>query len=158
MRMDRCDSVGHMLTRICCCWFALCMIVSAFDSTDEQMIREREKAWNAALLKIDVASTETFLSPDYFLAIADPGKPLVTVARGPWLEHLKTYFLEEMRVGEMLVRLYGDVATASYPYFQQSKLNGPGVSGDFLITDVWVKRDGVWKVAARYSSRFGSVK
>ena len=63
-----------------------------------------------------------------------------------------------MRLGEMLVRLYGDVATAAYPYFQKSKLNGPGVSGDFLVTDIWVKRDGVWKVAARYSSRFGNAK
>ena len=147
-----------MLIRICGCLFALCVTVSAFDSTDEQTIREREKAWNDALLKIDVASTEAFLSPDYFLAIAIPGKPLITVTRKQWLETLKTYFLEEMRVGEMLIRLYGDVATAAYPYFQKSKLNGPGVSGDFLVTDIWVKRDGVWKVAARYSSRFGNAK
>ena len=158
MRMGRCDSVGRMLTRICGCLFALCVTVSAFESTDEQTIREREKAWNGAILKADVAAAEPFLSSDYFLAVAVPGKPLLTVARKQWLETLKVYFLEEMKLGEMLVRVYGDVATSSYPYFQKSKPNGPGVSGDFLITDIWVKRDGVWKVAARYSSRFGNAK
>lgn len=29
--------------------------------------KRSEKAWNDAMLKLDVASAETFLSPDYFL-------------------------------------------------------------------------------------------
>ena len=134
--------------------FALCVTVSAFDSTDEQTIREREKAWNGAIFKADVASAETFLSPNYFLAIAVPGKPLVTVSRKQWLETLKVYFLEEMNLGEMLVRLYGDVATVAYKYSQKPKPNGPVSLGDALITDIWAKHDGSWKIEARYSSRF----
>jgi len=132
--------------------------VAAFDGTEEQTIRDREKTWNDALVKLDVASAETFLSPDYFLAVAVPGKPLVTTARKQWLEHLKAYSIGEMRLGEMLVRVYGDVATVAYPYFQKAKLNGQSISGDSHITDIWVKRDGEWKVAARYSSRFGMAK
>jgi Domain of unknown function (DUF4440) len=150
------DSVVRMPSRICGCLLALCVTVSAYDSTEEQTIREREKSWNDTILKRGVASAETFLSPDYFLAIAVPGKPLVTAARKQWLETLKVYSIEEMRLGEMLLRLYGDVATVAYPYFQTAKLNGQSISGDFLITDIWVKRDGSWKVAARYSSRFGT--
>ena len=138
--------------------FALCVTVSALDSTDEQTIREREKAWNSAILKADVASAETFLATDYFLVIAVPGKPLVTVSRKQWLETLKVYFLEEMNLGEMLVHFYGDVATAAYKYSQKPKPNGPVSLGDALITDIWAKRDGIWKIEARYSSRFVSTQ
>ena len=63
-----------------------------------------------------------------------------------------------MRLGEMLVRVYGDVASAAYPYFQRAKLNGEEKSDDYLITDIWVKRDGSWKIAARYYSRFGTAQ
>jgi hypothetical protein len=56
------------------------------------------------------------------------------------------------------VRVYGDVATAAYPYSQTAELNGQSISGNSLITDIWVKRDGAWKVAARYSSRFGAAQ
>ena len=147
-----------MPIRICGCLLALCVAVSAYDSTEEQTIREREKAGNGAMRNFNVASVETFLSPDYFLAVASPGKPLVTTPRKLWLEHLKVYSLEEMRLGEMLVRGYGDVASLAYPYFQRAKLNGEEKSGDYLITDIWVKRDGSWKIAARYSSRFGTAQ
>ena len=42
-----------------------------------------------------------------------------------------------------------EVAVAKTPsYFQAAKLNGENLSGNFLITDIWVKRDGAWKVAA----------
>ena len=147
-----------MRIRIIGCLLALCVTAFAYDGSDEQTIREREKAWNGAILKRDAASAETFMSPDYFLAIAVPGQPLVTVAQKPWLENLKVYVIEEMRLGEMLVRVYGNAATVAYPYFQTAKMNGQSISGDFLITGIWVKRDGVWKVAARYSSRFGAAK
>ena len=147
-----------MPIRICGCLLALCVAVSAYDGTEEQTIREREKAWNGAILKADVASAEPFLSPDYFLVVAVAGKPLVTVTRKQWLETLKVYFLEDMRLGEMLVHLYGEVATVAYKYSQTAKANGPVSLGDALITDVWVKRDGSWKVAARYSSRFGTAQ
>jgi len=133
--------------------FALCLTVSAFESTDEQTIREHEKAWNGAILKADVAAAEPFLSSDYFLAVAVPGKPLLTVSRKQWLETLKVYFLEEMKLGEMLVRIYGDVATVAYKFSQKPKPNGPVSIGDALITDIWAKRDGIWKIEARYSSR-----
>ena len=147
-----------MLIRICGCLLALCVTVAALGSTEEQTIREREKAWNNTILKADVPLAETFMSPDYFLAIGVPGKPLVKVDRKQWLETLKVYFLEEMNLGEMLVSLYGDVATVAYKYSQTAKQGGPISLGDALITDIWVKRDGVWKVTARYSSRFATTQ
>lgn len=143
-----------MLIRFLGCLLAMCVTVSAYDNTDEQTIREREKAWNNAILNADVASAEPFLSADYFLAFAAAGKPLVTVARTQWLETLKVYFLEKMNLGEMLVHVYGDVATVAYKYSQKPKPNGPVSPGEALITDIWVKRNNTWKVAARYSSRF----
>jgi ketosteroid isomerase-like protein len=143
-----------MLIRICACLLALGAAASTYGSDDEQTIRDREKAWNNAILKADVALAETFLSPDYILVRAAADQPLVTVARKQWLETLKTYFLEDMHLGEMLVHTYGDVATVAYKYSQKPMANGPVSLGDALITDIWTKHDGIWKIEARYSSRF----
>src|SRR5947209_4434023 len=102
-----------MLIRICSCLLALCWTVSAYDATEVQTIGEREQAWKSEIRKLDVQSAEAFLSPDYFLVIAVPGKPLVKVDRKQWLETLKVYYIEEMHLGEMLVSVYGDVATVA---------------------------------------------
>jgi hypothetical protein len=49
------------------------------------------------------------------------------------------------------VRLYGDIAVVLPHYRQTALVNGVPRSGEFLITDVWVKRNGTWQVVARSS-------
>jgi hypothetical protein len=42
----------------------------------------------------------------------------------------------------------------AFPHYQQTALlDGEPRSGDFLITDVWARREGNWQVVARSSIR-----
>ena len=49
------------------------------------------------------------------------------------------------------LRQYGDIAVALTEYHQDATVRGSPRSGDFLITDAWIKRDGRWQVVARSS-------
>ena len=117
-------------------------------------LMEAEQKWNECIRIRDVKCAELYLAPDYALAVAEPGKPLGQAPRAQWLAVLPDYRISEMRVGEKLVRIYDDTAVVSYPYDQQAKVRGLDVTGDFLITDVWVKRSNKWLVSLRLSSRF----
>ncbi len=115
---------------------------------------EAEQKWNECIRSRDVKCAESYLAPDYTLGIAEPGKPLFQAQRDRWLANLPEYRISEMHVGDKLVRVYDDTAVVSYPYYQQANMRGVDITGDFLLTDVWVKRSNKWQVSLRLSSRF----
>jgi hypothetical protein len=51
----------------------------------------------------------------------------------------------------MAVRDLGDVALVSLLYTQDADVEGRDRSGDFFVVDAWLRRNGVWKVKARYA-------
>ena len=53
----------------------------------------------------------------------------------------------------MTVRIYGDTAVINAQFQQNATFAGHDSSGEFLLTDVWVKRNGRWQVVARHASR-----
>lgn len=68
---------------------------------------------------------------------------------------LKQYVITDIRVGDIVVRVYGETATAAYPYYQRATSHGDDLTGDYVILDVWRKQgDNSWKISARYSTRF----
>lgn len=119
---------------------------------------EAEQKWNECIRIRDVRCTESYLAPDYTLGVAEPGTPLLRTQRDRWLANLPEYRISEMHMGDKLVRVYGDTAVVSYPYHQQANMRGVEITGDFLVTDVWVKRSNTWQVSLRLSSRFFSTK
>ena len=52
----------------------------------------------------------------------------------------------------MRVNVYGETAVMRSHYKQHATVQGKDRSGELLLTDVWVKRDGRWQVVARHSS------
>jgi len=54
---------------------------------------------------------------------------------------------------KIMVRIYGAMAVVNALFNQKATFDGQDWSGDFLITDVWVKRDSGWQVVARHASR-----
>ena len=115
---------------------------------------EAEKKWNECIRIGDVKCAESYLAPDFTLGVAEPGKPLFQAQRDRWLANLPEYCISEMHMGEKLVRVYDDTAVVSYPYHQQANMRGVEITGDFLVTDVWVKHSNKWQVSLRLSSRF----
>ena len=62
------------------------------------------------------------------------------------------YAIEDFAYEEIDVEVYGDTAVLSSRYRQTAELDGRDLSGSFLLTDVWVRRDGRWQAVRRHAT------
>jgi hypothetical protein len=62
------------------------------------------------------------------------------------------YAIEDFAYEEIDVEVYGDTAVLSSRYHQTAELDGRDLSGSFLVTDVWVRRDGRWQAVRRHAT------
>lgn len=117
-------------------------------------IEKLERQWNDAILKRDVAAAASFQADEYRLVIGAEGQPLQVIPREVWLSVLPRYAIQRHEITDMHVSIWNDVAVATLAITQVAEpLNGRDISGNFLITDVWVNRDEKWLIAERHSSR-----
>jgi hypothetical protein len=68
----------------------------------------------------------------------------------------QTVVARSYRYSDFLIRRYGEVAVVSAQYEQEASYSGVERSGRFVITDVWVQRDGRWQLTLRHSTRVAS--
>ena len=120
--------------------------------TEEQIIA-LEKQWAAAIQRQDVAAMPQFLADGYFLGIGVEGVGIRVVPKAAWLETLKSYETRSFSFDDVQVHLHGDTAVVFMLVTQQATVRGQDRSGQFVITDVWVKEPAGWRVAERHSSR-----
>jgi ketosteroid isomerase-like protein len=59
-----------------------------------------------------------------------------------------------MVLDEISVNSYGDVAIAFSSQREKSRYQGKDTSGHYQFTDVWLKRDGQWRVIASHGTAF----
>jgi ketosteroid isomerase-like protein len=120
---------------------------------DASAVLEAERQWAAAIQRRDAPAMSQFLADGYFLAIAVQGQPLAIVPRESWLRTLEVYVTHSVSLDDHHVHVYGDTAVVIMLYTQQATVAGKDRSGQFLITDIWVRTPAGWRVAERHSSR-----
>jgi ketosteroid isomerase-like protein len=103
--------------------------------------------WMEAVRRRDLALLDRVLADEYVYTASGQGR----VDRAGWLRTVSVYDLQTFEFPRLDVRLYGDVALAECQYRQTGAVDGQPRSGDFLITDTWVRRAGRWQIAARSS-------
>src|SRR5205823_5673387 len=103
--------------------------------------------WMEAVRRHDLASLDQVLADDYVYTASGQGR----VDRQSWLKMVQVYDLRSFEFRQLDVRIYGDVALVLCDYRQTGTVGGEARTGNFLITDIWVQRDGRWQVAARSS-------
>jgi ketosteroid isomerase-like protein len=118
----------------------------------EAVARDIERlanAWMTAGAQRDAETLERIMGEEFRLA---SGRG-VFVDRAEWL---RTAFeeieVESFAYSDVTVRAYGDFAIMQSRWRQRARLQGKDWSGEGLLTDVWVRRDGRWQVVARHSS------
>ncbi|HEY3705625.1 MAG TPA: nuclear transport factor 2 family protein [Terracidiphilus sp.] len=122
--------------------------------TQEQAVRDAEQGWNAAILRRDVAAAREFMAPEYQLLVGIEGRNLARYPLALWLAALPNYVIHSHTTHDMNISVWGDVAVATLAHWQDAEAwDGRDISGNFMLTDVWVFRDGRWLVAERHSSR-----
>jgi hypothetical protein len=98
----------------------------------------------------DVPAAEGVLDEQYALVLVQPTPAVVT--RAQWLSALPDYVVHEWTVQERFLDVNGDCAAVLQRGFQRAVVQGQSRDGVFVISDIWRRREGVWRVWRRHST------
>src|SRR5690242_4706287 len=118
----------------------------------EQQIIAREREFNEITKARSVERAKSIQAEGFRLLIRAAGSKLVEVSQDAWLDLLKKYIVDSYRIDDIKVLELGDVAIATLAFYQLAHIEGDSrnITGEFMLTDVWVKRDGEWKIIERH--------
>ena len=122
----------------------------------EQILSKMEQDWTVALLKGDAVFHESLLADDY-IGIAPDGR-ITNKAQSVDEVRSGAFKTESMSIDGVKVRVFGDVAVVTYGQSEKSQFQGKDSSGRSLWTDIFVKRNGKWQIAANHGSRVDEPK
>lgn len=108
------------------------------------------RRFDDAVQQRDHAAAEEVLDEDYALVLVHPSAAVMPRAR--WLEVLDDYLVQSYVVEEQHVDKVDDVAAVLSRVRMQATVLGEDRSGLFVISDVWRRQDGGWRVWRRHSS------
>jgi ketosteroid isomerase-like protein len=114
----------------------------------EADVRAAAAAWADAIMRRDREAADRILGAEYSLMAPGIGE----MPRAAWLDSLHAYVVHSYEFTDVNVHVYGETAVQRSRYKQQATVFGKDRSGEMLVTDVWVKRDGRWQVVARHTS------
>ncbi len=104
--------------------------------------------WTESIRRKDMGALESLLGEGYMLQAPGIGR----MPRAEWLATIAVYDIHSFRFDDVDVLTYGDCAVMRSRYTQQATVRGQDRSAAFLITDVWIRRDGRWQVVSRHTS------
>ena len=119
--------------------------------SDQQILVQLERDWDAAFLKKDVGFIESVLA-DEFVATYDDGM------RGDKAEELRlagqfNQQIDSSTLDDFTVKIYGDTAVVWFSRRLVGPSQGRRLELNFRFTDVFVYRDGRWQCVASQSTR-----
>jgi ketosteroid isomerase-like protein len=121
----------------------------AFSAEVQQFIN-LEQDWMKAVARRDEDALKRFMADEFTLTSAYSSGDLVT--RDQFIKNVQSVNQKEITFHDAKVKIYADIAVLKARITDNYSMNGQDRSGDYLITDVWVKRDGQWQVVTRHSS------
>lgn len=117
----------------------------------DQNFIDLETKWMNAWKNKDEATARQIIADEFTLTSSLSKGDLIY--KEDWIEKaMHHYHCLEFRINKLEARVYGDTALLNILFYQNATANGREWSGDFLLTDVWVKKNGNWQVVARHAS------
>jgi len=109
----------------------------------EQSLMESLKVGDADSLRQLISGDFTFASP----------RAIDVKDRTKYLEYaLRDLKLTSYEFEKTTVRLFGRTAIVNGLLKQKATVKGEDWGGNYLVTDVWISRDGTWRVVSRHES------
>jgi ketosteroid isomerase-like protein len=110
-----------------------------------------EHEWQDALRRRDMDFLESLLGEEFTLTTGRAGAPVRT--RQEWLDISRDrYVVDSFEFEDLDVHVYGDTALVRSRYTQTGSMDGQDRTQPFLMTDVFVMRDGRWQAVTRHVS------
>lgn len=117
----------------------------------EQGFIALERKWMDALKLRDASALSQLIADDFTLV--SPRLVIAAGGRDKYFAHaMRGLNLTSYDLDQLTVRLYGRAAVVSGRVKQTATVAGEDWGGTFLVTDVWVNRDGAWRVVSRHAS------
>jgi ketosteroid isomerase-like protein len=118
-------------------------------ATAETEIPLLEQSWMAAWVAKDRATCERILADDFLLTSARGA----LMSKSEWIAGAMGPFVcSAFHWEQIQVRPFGDVAIVHGRAKQQATVAGQDWSGVFLVTDVWLRCNGLWQVVTRHGT------
>ena len=119
------------------------------DATEAELIG-LQNAWMDAWRRRDRDALERIIAPEFALTSARSDR---LMPREVWLETAMTRAsAHSFEYDDFRVDVFGDAAVVRSRMSQEATVDGQPWDGTFMLTDVWIRRDGRWQVVARHSS------
>src|SRR6266536_2935292 len=117
----------------------------------EQKFIDLETKWMNAWKNKDEKTAREIVSDDFTLTSSLSSGELAN--KEQWIDKaMHSYDCKNFHFDKLKVRVYNKTAIVNSWYHQDATANGKDWSGDFLLTDVWIKKKSDWQVVARHSS------
>lgn len=120
------------------------------DSAVEQKMMQMERDWANAMMSNDATVIDRIEADDYAYVMDG----MKGSKHGDVDEAKSKAYAGSAELTDMQARVFGDAAIVTgKTALRNAKYNGKDVSGDYLFTDVFLKRNGNWQVVASHSNR-----
>ncbi len=119
--------------------------------SDAAEIERLQRAWMDGWLAGDSEACEALMAPEFRLRSVATDS---VVRRSEWLAQVASGRIAGTAFDyeEMDVQVFGDTAVTMSRTRQEATIDGHDWSATLHATDVWIRRDGEWKVVARHGS------
>lgn len=128
-------------------------VVESVESDLDELLA-RVRAWDAAVQARDEDACGGLLASDFALELVQPVRNVMT--RDVWLEVLVDYVVHDWQVEDEIVDLDGNVGALLRRVRMSATVMGEDRSGVFVISDLWRRVDGEWRVWRRHSTPFSA--
>ena len=116
---------------------------------EEQELIDLQVAWMDAWRRHDRAALEGILAPEFTLTSARTDQ---IADRATWLKMLDRVKNESFEYSDFRIDIFRDAAVVRSRLSQVASVDGRPWNASFMLTDVWIRRNGTWQVVARHSS------
>lgn len=113
-------------------------------------LQQAMAAFQRCVEERDAAAAEDVLDVDFALVLIQPARAVMPRER--WLQVLPDYVVAGYDVEEQVVDVLDDVATVLHRVRMTATVLGEDRSGRFVISDVWLRRQGQWRLWRRHST------
>ena len=121
-------------------------LVTRFQAVETQLLASAQKK--------DVAALDLQLAKDFGYVLTVSPQASRVMNRAEFLKSLESFInLESFVVRNLSAREFGNVVVVNFGIYRNLTVGSRDRSGEFAITDVWVKDGNAHKLAARYASR-----
>ena len=117
--------------------------------SNHELLRRNED-WERAIMDRDTDGAARVFEDGYALVLVQP-VPMV-MGIDEWIALLPDYVVHEWRVEERVVHVVGDLAAILQRVSMRATVSGSDRSGLFVISDVWRRSNGEWRVWRRHST------